>query len=212
MKSPLVNSIAIALLILCFGRITAQEVAAAPLLPLYDSLTLDTMVGYTDLETALKNPEKVVKLTLRKEKLDQFPVELWKFPNLQYLDLGKNNITEVPDSIDYFTNLQVLHLSKNEIEYLPREIGDLPNLMILDINQNELTSLPPQIGKLKKLRYLDLWSNNLSIFPEELKELSETLKVLDLRVILINADQQDKIRAMLPKTTIYMSPPCKCDQ
>jgi Leucine-rich repeat (LRR) protein len=212
MKNPLVNSFIVALLVLCCGRIAAQEMAAKPLLPLYDSLTLETMVGYTDLDSALKEPEKVVKLTLRKQKLEEFPVELWKFPNLQYLDLGRNKIKEVPDSIDYFTNLQVLHLSKNAIEFLPREIGELQNLMILDINQNELTSLPPQIGKLKKLRYLDLWSNNLSIFPEELEELSETLQVLDLRVILINADQQDKIRAMLPKTMIYMSPPCKCDQ
>lgn len=197
--------------LLCSVSASAQRVSV-PSLPLYDSLTLDTMLGYTDLAAALKEPEKVVKLTLRKLKYENFPAELWLFPNLQYLDLGKNKITEVPDSIDYFINLQVLHLSKNEIEFLPREIGDLPNLMILDINQNELTSLPPQIGKLKKLKYLDLWSNNLSIFPEELSELAGTLMVLDLRVILINADQQDKIRAMLPKTTIYMSPPCKCDQ
>ena len=180
--------------------------------PLYDSLTLDTMVGYTDLATALKEPEKVIKLTLRKQKYTQFPAELWKFPNLQYLDLSKNKIKEVPDSINFFTNLQVLHLSKNEIEFLPREIGDLSNLMILDINQNELTSIPPQIGKLKKLRYLDLWSNNLSIFPDELKDIADNLMVLDLRVILINAEMQEKIRAMLPKTIIYMSPPCKCDQ
>lgn len=207
----LVSSIAIFFLILWAPQVNARVTEFATV-PLYDSLTLDTMVGYTDLATALKEPEKVVKLTLRKQKYDSFPAELWKFPNLQYLDLGKNKIKEVPDSINFFTNLQVLHLSKNEIEFLPREIGDLSNLMILDINQNELTSLPPQIGKLKKLRYLDLWSNNLSIFPEELAELSGTLQVLDLRVILINADQQEKIRAMLPKTTIYMSPPCKCDQ
>jgi Leucine-rich repeat (LRR) protein len=191
----------------------AQSVAQPrTLLPLYDSLTLDTMVGHTDLAAALKEPEKVVKLTLRKQKYTAFPSELWQFPNLQYLDLSKNKITEVPDSINRFTNLQVLHLSKNEIEFLPREIGDLSNLVILDINQNELTSLPPQIGKLKKLRFLDLWSNNLSIFPDELRDLSETLLVLDLRVILINAETQDNIKAMLPKTTIYFSPPCKCDQ
>lgn len=211
MKKLLVHSILFMLITFCGTNVSAQ-MHAVPTIPLYDSLTLDTMVGYTDLASALKEPEKVVKLTLRKQKYKSFPAELWKFPNLQYLDLGKNKITEVPDSIDFFVNLQVLHLSKNSIEFLPREIGDLPNLMILDINQNELTSLPPQIGKLKKLRYLDLWSNNLSIFPEELHELSETLKVLDLRVILINADQQEKIRGMLPKTTIYMSPPCKCDQ
>jgi hypothetical protein len=199
------------LIAFCTTEVNARATALVTV-PLYDSLALDTMVGHTDLATALQEPEKVVKLTLRKQKYESFPVELWQFPNLQYLDLGKNKIKEVPDSINFFTNLQVLHLSKNEIEFLPREIGDLSNLVILDINQNELTSLPPQIGKLKKLKYLDLWSNNLSIFPEELGDLAETLQVLDLRVILINADQQDKIRLLLPKTTIYMSPPCKCDQ
>jgi Leucine-rich repeat (LRR) protein len=211
MKRLIINSFLL-VVILCFTSQVRAQTPSRAIQPLYDSITLDTMVGYTDLATALLNPEKVIKLTLRKQKYTSFPPELWKFPNLQYLDLGKNKITEVPDSISFFTNLQVLHLSKNNIEFLPREIGDLSNLMILEINQNELTSIPPQIGKLKKLRYLDLWSNNLSIFPDELKDLSENLKVLDLRVILINADQQEKLRAMLPKTTIYMSPPCKCDQ
>lgn len=204
------------ILYVCISVFTATKLHAQgppqTVFTLYDSLALENMIGYTDLDSALKEPEKVVKLTLNKKKYTQFPVELWKFPNLQYLDLSKNKITEVPDSINFFMHLQVLHLSKNKIEFLPREIGDLSNLIILDINQNELTSIPPQIGKLKKLRYLDLWSNNLSVFPEELKDLADNLLVLDLRVILINADQQDKIRAMLPKTTIYMSPPCKCDQ
>lgn len=210
-KSLLYSLFVITASLLSSYRVGAQ-VQQLQLLPLYDSITLDTMIGFTDLESALKNPEKVVKLTLRKQKYTAFPSELWKFPNLQYLDLGKNKITEIPDSINFFVNLQVLHLSRNEIEFMPREIGDLSNLMILDVNQNELTAIPPQIGKLKKLRYLDLWSNNLSIFPDELKELSETLMVLDLRVILINAEQQERIRTMLPKTTIHMSPPCKCDQ
>lgn len=203
----------IGIVILLFAA--AQNLRAnkmAEIIPLYDSLALENMEGFTSLDSALKNPEKVVKLVLRKQKYDQFPSELWKFPNLQYLDLSKNKITEVPDSIGFFTQLQVLHLSKNNIEFLPREIGDLSNLMILDINQNELTAIPPQIGKLKKLRYLDLWSNNISVFPDELKELSGTLQVLDLRVILINAETQERIRAMLPGTVIYMSPPCKCDQ
>lgn len=199
-------------LILIFSSRVEAKMNQDALLPLYDSIALDTMTAITDLQIALQNPDKVVKLVLRKQKFTAFPAELWKFPNLQYLDLGKNKLTEVPDSIDFFVNLQVLHLSKNSIEFLPREIGNLSNLTILDINQNELTSLPPQIGKLKKLRHLDLWSNNLSIFPDELKELSETLMVLDLRVILINTDVQDRIKLMLPKTTIYLSPPCKCDQ
>jgi Leucine-rich repeat (LRR) protein len=201
------------LLLLCSGTLVrAQEGISNAPLPLLDSLTLDTMVGFTDLATAMKSPEKVVKLTLRKMKLKEFPKEIWSFPNLQYLDLGKNAITEFPDSLGKLKNLQVINLEKNKLEALPRELGDMQNLVMLNMNNNELVMLPPQIGKLKKLKYLDLWNNSISTFPEELKEISETLKVMDLRVILINYDSQDRIRKLLPKTTIYMDAPCHCNQ
>ncbi|HLG03478.1 MAG TPA: leucine-rich repeat domain-containing protein [Bacteroidia bacterium] len=201
------------ILLICITGICLPSTAEAQQvrIPLYDSLTLDTMIGHTDLAAALNEPEKVVKLVLRKEKLKEFPKEIWSFPNLQYLDLSKNQITEFPDTLWKLKNLQMLFLSKNRIVSLPREIGEQSNLFLLNLNQNELISLPPQIGKLKKLKFLDLWSNNISIFPEELKELEDNLLVLDLRVILINHEQQDRIRKLLPKTTIYMSPPCKCN-
>lgn len=210
LRIPLLLSTLLAMLLFLPSR--AQQPATPKLYPLLDSTTLDTMTGYTDLTEAMKNPEKVVKLVLRKQKLKAFPKEIWSFPNLQYLDLSKNQITDFPDSLGQLKNLQVLHLSRNKIESLPREIGDLTNLVVLDVNQNEVINIPPQIGKLKKLRYLDLWSNNISSFPDELKELQDNLQVLDLRVILINYDTQDRIRKMLPKTTIYFSPPCHCNQ
>ena len=200
------------ILLLSLFLFAGKSKAQTTVYPLLDSAALDTMTAYTDLALAMKEPEKVIKLVLRKQKLKAFPKEIWNFPNLQYLDLSKNQITEFPDSLYLLKNLQVLHLSKNKIESLPRELGDLTNLVLLDINQNELTMLPPQIGKLKKLKYLDLWSNNISTFPEELKEIQDNLKTLDLRVILINYDSQDRIRKLLPKTTIYFSPPCNCNQ
>lgn len=197
-------------LIAAFSFASVKVNAQTTTIPLLDSLTLDTMTAYTDLAVALQNPDKVVKLVLRHEGYTEFPKEIWSFPNLQYLDLSKNRITEYPDSLGKLQNLQVLHLSRNRIESLPRELGDNTNLMILDINQNLLTMLPPQIGKLKKLKYLDLWSNDISIFPDELKDLADNLEVLDLRVIIISYDVQNKIRGELPKTTIYFSPPCHC--
>lgn len=178
---------------------------------LLDSLTLDTMQAFTSLKEALKQPDKVVKLVLRKQKLDSFPEAIYQFKNLQYLDLSRNNIREIPDSISRLKNLQVLHLSRNKIEYIPRTIGDLSELRILNINQNELYVIPPQIGRLKKLQVLDLWSNNITVFPDELKDISGNLKVLDLRTILINRETQDRIKAMLPSTKVYFSPPCKCN-
>lgn len=178
--------------------------------PLLDSLTLDTIRPYTSLEEALKNPDDVVKLVLRKEKLKTFPVEIVQFKNLQYLDLSKNSLTELPDTIGQLQNLQVLMLSKNKIEYLPKTIGNLTNLKMLNVNQNELVELPASIGKLKKLEYLDLWSNNLERFPDSMAELKDNLLVLDLRVILISDDIQQHLLRWLPKTKIHFSPNCKC--
>lgn len=176
---------------------------------LLDSLALDTMKGYTSLQEAMKNPDDVVKLVLRKQKLKTFPKEILAFKNLQYLDLSKNDLKELPDSIGMLKNLQVLHLSKNEIEYLPRETGELSNLKILEVNQNELVELPSSIGRLSQLEYLDLWSNNLERFPDTMKELKK-LKVMDLRVILISDDVQARLQQWLPHTKIYFSPNCKC--
>jgi len=177
---------------------------------LLDSLALDTMRGHTDLASALKDPDNVIKLVLRKQKLKAFPPEILQFRNLQYLDLGKNDIKELPDSIGALKDLQYLHLSRNEIEYLPKEIGQLQNLRLLNVNQNELVELPPQIGRLKKLEYLDLWSNNLERFPDDLRELKGNLKVMDLRVILISDDIQQRLQVWLPQTKIWFSPNCKC--
>lgn len=176
---------------------------------LLDSLTLDTMTAFTTLEEAMKYPDKVIKLELRKEKLTEFPEEILKFRNLQYLDLTKNRLTEIPSSIDTLRDLQVLILSKNSIESLPKEIGRLKNLRTLNVNQNELVGLPPQIGNLENLQYLDLWSNNISYFPEQMRYL-KNLKVMDLRVILINSPDQKKIQEMLPHTRIFFSPSCNC--
>jgi Leucine-rich repeat (LRR) protein len=179
--------------------------------PLLDSLTLDTLTAYTSISEAIKNPDKVIKLELRKKRYKEFPKEIFLFKNLQYLDLSKNNITEIPAEIGELKSLQILILSKNEIETLPKEIGELKMLQYLNVNQNEISSLPPQIGSLMNLKNMDLWSNNVDKFPSEIRNL-KNLKVLDLRVILIPDAEQERVQSLLPSTKIYFSPYCKCQQ
>lgn len=176
---------------------------------LLDSLFLDTMQGYTSIQEALKNPDAVVKLVLRKQKFKTFPSEILMFKNLQYLDLSKNSIAELPDSIGKLKYLQYFICSKTGLEKIPGEIGQLSNLKYLNLNQNEIEYLPPQIGNLEKLEILDLWSNNFSEYPSSLASLTN-LKVLDLRNILINEERQKYIKSLLPKATIHMSPSCTC--
>lgn len=178
---------------------------------LLDSLTLDTLYEYNSIEEAMKNPERVIKLVLRKKKLKEFPKEIFQMINLQYLDLSKNNIKEIPSEIAVLKDLQYFSISKNSLESLPSEIGELPNLYYLNANQNEIHALPAQIGQLKNLRNMDLWSNNVDKFPGEMKSLKK-LQSLDLRSILIPDAEQARLQSLLPYTKIYFSPYCKCAQ
>ncbi len=182
------------------------QVAKAQLL---DSLTLDTMQAFVSIQEAMKNPNAVIKLSLRKQHLKSFPKEILQFKNLQYLDISKNSIAELPDSIGLLTDLQYLACSKTGLKRLPKEIGKLVNLKYLNFNQNDLETLPPQIGNLEKLEIFDLWSNNFEEYPSTLTSL-KALKVLDLRNILISDEVQKSLTNMLPRATVYMSPSCKC--
>ncbi len=176
---------------------------------LLDSLELDNAPVFTSIAEALKTPDAVIRLELRKQKLKKFPKEIFLFKNLQYLDLSKNSLKELPDSIGQLTQLQHLDVSKNNLDILNKNIGQLSRLKYLNLNNNELYALPPQIGNLEKLEVLDLWSNNLEDFPETLANLKK-LKTMDLRVILISDAQQARIASLVPWATVHFSPSCKC--
>jgi Leucine-rich repeat (LRR) protein len=190
-----------AILFICFKSVGQTE--------LMDSVSLVLYPEYTDLSEALNNPSAVIKLSLKKKKLKEFPMDVLSLKNLQYLDLSKNRIKELPDSIVSLKQLQFLIISKTGLERLPKNIGSLKNLRVLNVNQNEISVLPYSIGQLENLEVADLWSNNLDEFPETMTNLKH-LKVMDLRNILIPQKHQDRIQAMLPGTLIYFSPACNC--
>ncbi|MBL7894612.1 MAG: leucine-rich repeat domain-containing protein [Bacteroidia bacterium] len=176
---------------------------------LLDSLELAHADECTSLDSALKHPDKIIKLVLRKQKLKKFPEQIFKLKNLQYLDLSKNNIREIPEGIGELTQLQYLAVSKTGLDRVAPEIGKLKNLKYINLNQNELVLLPPQFGDMEKLEIADLWSNNLNELPATMGKL-KNLKVLDLRNILFTDEQQRYIQELMPNTTVHMSPSCKC--
>ncbi|HSH67017.1 MAG TPA: leucine-rich repeat domain-containing protein [Bacteroidia bacterium] len=198
------NFTVILLFILLVSRIPAQEA-------LLDSLTLDTLTGFTSLQEALKNPDQVIKLELRKKGLKTFPKEILQFKNLQYLDLSKNKITEIPEDIGKLKSLQYFSIARNNLIEFPFQIGELTNLYYLNANNNDLVGITAGIGTLTKLKNFDLWSNDLEHFPDELQNM-KSLKILDLRAILIPDAEQARIQQLLPNTTVYFSPYCKCGQ
>lgn len=176
---------------------------------LLDSVELALYNEYTDLKEALKQPDQVIKLSLRKQGLKEFPKDVLKLKNLQYLDLSKNKIESLPDSIIQLKQLQVLIVSKNELVALPNNIGNLSNLRYFKAGQNKIARIPFSFGSLEKLEYLDFWDNELDYFPESLNKLVN-LGVMDLRNILISQENQNYIQGLLPNTKIYFSPACQC--
>lgn len=174
------------------------------------SQVIDEEKEFTSISEALKNPEVVFKLNLRKQKLKEIPSEIFQMKNLKKLTLSKNKITSVPAEIGQLENLEELDLSDNKIELLPMEIGNLRNLKKLMLGKNDLFSLPSSFGNFSRLEYLDLWSNNLTELPNEMSSLPN-LKILDMRLIQMNKQKQEAIQQILPNTLIYFSQSCNCE-
>jgi len=178
---------------------------------LLDSLALDTIKTYS-LEQALKqkDPLKVYKLSLKKLKLTELPPSIYQFKNVQHLVINKNKLKEFPKEITQFNYLQILDIGSNKIEIIPKEFGQLIYLKEFYANQNKIVSIPPEIKNLKKLTYLDLWGNDIGVLPYEISELKNTLKEIDMRVILMSAKEHKKIKELLPDTKIRFSKSCDC--
>ena len=178
---------------------------------LLDAAALDTVKTYS-LEQALKqkDPLKVYKLSLKKLKLTELPASIYQFKNLQHLIISKNKLKEFPKEITQFNYLQILDIGSNKIEIVPKELGELIHLKEFYANQNKIVSIPPEIKNLKKLTYLDLWGNDIGSLPYEISELQNTLKEIDMRVILMSAKEHKKIKELLPETKIRFSKSCDC--
>ncbi|MBL7927997.1 MAG: leucine-rich repeat domain-containing protein [Bacteroidia bacterium] len=196
----------ISLLICCllFTEAKAQKILEPEELirmPLYKSIQATRAV----------NPDSVFRLSLRGKKLKQIPAEVYRFKNLQWLDLSRNRITELNDSIGLLLSLTELNLGYNNLKTLPASIGNLKHLSVLKLHKNLITHLPKETGNLRYLELLEMWDNEIDVFPEEMREC-RLLRKLDLRGILMSDEKQHAIQALFPNTKIYFSASCACKE
>ena len=187
--------------LICFANVDAQ---------VFDYKALDTLPDLT-LEQALKiDPLTVYKLSMKKGKLIDIPESIIQFKNLQVLNVSKNKLNHFPSIVFNFKYLQKLDVSDNKIQIVPSEIGELIYLKEFIVNQTDISTLPPEISKLNELFYLDVWGSNVASFPDDIQQLKETLKEIDMRVIMMSDIEHKKIQELLPNTKIYFSKSCNC--
>jgi len=165
---------------------------------------------YTSLEKALLEPDSVVVLKLRRNKLDSIPPEVFRFKNLRELDLGNNRITRIPANIGELEKLEILNLERNALVTIGKEIGTLRRLRYLDLGMNQIQALPFEVGKLINLEYLQIWGNEITALPNSVSKL-ENLRWLDMRSIILTTSERESIFDLVPSATeVLLSPDCNC--
>ena len=139
---------------------------------------------FFSLKEAMQQPDSVITLTLKKQKLKEFPSEILQMKNIERLDLSRNSIKEIPSAIGGLKKLHYVNFAQNYLNELPKEMALLP------------------------LDTLILWDNQIRVFDESFKNLN--LKFLDLRAILMTRKEQKAIKQIFPNTKIKKDHPCNC--
>jgi Leucine-rich repeat (LRR) protein len=158
---------------------------------LMTKLQLDTcrIFSLTDLST--DNPESIIVLDLSGIGLKEIPTEIFRFNNLQRLNLANNNISELSNGLFKLKNLQELNLEENKLIGLPSEIGNLQNLKKLNLTRTKVPYLPDEFAKLINLESLNLsWNDLNSKSIKTIFKLKE-LKILNLQRNLIDSLSQE---------------------
>ena len=188
------------LFLLAFSNVNGQ---------LLDAIALDSVRTFNSLEKALLAPDMAYRLDLSGKKLKELPEGIRDLKNLNALDLGNNKLKVVPEWLGELKNLQELRIAKNRLVDFPVVICQLIHLKRLDLSRNALTGLPPCIGELTEMTSFDLWSNDLAEFPEEMEKLDK-LRFMDLRAIMFEEPEMERIEGLVPKAKVYFSQPCNC--
>ncbi len=156
---------------------------------------------FESMEVALKQPRKVVRLSLDdndidslslenfqnfenlkqvsiwSKRLDEIPSWIGELNQLVYLDFNLSNLNTVPKSLFRLNNLVELTIIGGDFKTVPSEISQLDNLRSLWLAFNHLDSLPQSIGKLERLENLMIESNNLKSIPESISNLERLDKI-----------------------------------
>lgn len=168
MKQP------IKLLALLFVLFCALQTASAQ--KMLNEQELIDAKEYTSMADALKEPDKVFKLSLS----GSIPADIVKLPNLQVLIVSGSQV-DLKQVINQISTLpiQELYVRECQLSALPTEIVNLKNLRQLDLSFNKYTTLPTEISQLSKLQTLNLLENPFGdAEKDKVKKMLPNTKVL----------------------------------
>ncbi|KAF2863991.1 hypothetical protein K470DRAFT_254302 [Piedraia hortae CBS 480.64] len=115
--------------------------------------------------------DRVERLAISHNYLQQVPAELRLSKRLRYLNLRSNKLPCFPDVVLHLPALEILDLSKNMIEVIPEDIKNITSLKFLAIQRNRIRRLPLALGDMPSLCKLIFEDNPIEFPPPEVYQL-----------------------------------------
>lgn len=126
-----------------------------------------------------EQPDTVKTLMLNRLYLMDFPEVIFKFKNLEKLDLADNYIQEIPKKIWTLEKLKLLSLSGNYIDYSKFKFKKNKHIKDLNLQYTGLFKMPKSIKRNRSLEVLFIGNNEIKFARNDFKQMSN-LKALNL--------------------------------
>jgi Leucine-rich repeat (LRR) protein len=136
-------------------------------------------ISTIELAEKCDQPDTVKSLMLNKLYLESFPEVVFRFKNLEELDISDNYIEEISNKIWDLKYLKFLSLSGNQIDFESFSFKRNKHLKDLNLQFTGMEKLPKSLKRNKKLEILFLGNNRIVMKNGDFKRL-KTLKVLNL--------------------------------
>jgi len=133
-----------------------------------------------EMAEACDKSDTVRTLMLNKLNLETFPTVVFKFKNLEKLDLSDNYIEKIPKSVSKIKNLKFLSISNNPIANNKLKFKKNNHLKDLNLQYTGIKYIPRSIARNRNLEVLFLGNNRFKSFRKRDFKHMENLKVLNL--------------------------------
>jgi len=154
----------------------------------FEELKIDSSGQFT-IEGKEFNVLDVTKLRLGIDNEEEwergeFPSDVFKFKNIEYLWIGMRGFKEFPPGISSLKKLKHIDLQHGNIRKLPDDFYLLENLENLTLLFSNISELPPNFEKLKNLKRLNLGCTKIDHIPDQI------LKMHNLEILLLTHDDE----------------------
>ncbi len=134
------------------------------------------------LEDALANarPDTVKEVNFSGLELRTIPQVVFRFHNLEQLELSNNYLTAIPAELTKLEKLKYLGLDFNDLSNDSLDFSRNKNLKVLRLQHNPISTIPESVRKNRRLEDLLLGNNKLSDLKNASFRGLKRLKTLNL--------------------------------